>query len=441
MRPLRPLSLVLAAAAAAALFVYGPDAVRGGSEPDGPSTAAGSVAAQGVPAVIDAARARLEKHPQDARAWARLGTAYVEQARITADPAYYSKADGALRRSLGLRPDHNGAAMTGRAMLAAARHEFATAERWATRARTQAPDDWQVYGVLADARIQRGSYPEAEHALQKMMDLRPGIAAYTRAAHYFELTGRPDRAEEALKLALAAAATPADRAFCHERQGTLAWHGGQLRAAERAYAAALHADPSHAAALAGRGRVRAAQGHVDAALQDYERALDETPRPALVLELAALYESLGREDEARGRYTLFESVRALQSGSGISGGALAGRYEAEHGDPAKAVREMRAAWEEAPGAAVADALGWALHQAGDDAEALTYARRAVELDRHRAAYAYHLGTVERALGSADDARRHLAQALELNPHFSPLHAPRARTALGALDDGGREDAG
>src|SRR3954470_21418852 len=42
---------------------------------------------------------RLKVLPSDASSWATLGLAYVQEGRVTADPSYYPKADGALRRS------------------------------------------------------------------------------------------------------------------------------------------------------------------------------------------------------------------------------------------------------------------------------------------------------------------------------------------------------
>src|SRR5690349_1904395 len=46
---------------------------------------------------IAADQQRLRQVPGDAAGWARLGTEYVEQARLTADPSYYPKADEALQ--------------------------------------------------------------------------------------------------------------------------------------------------------------------------------------------------------------------------------------------------------------------------------------------------------------------------------------------------------
>ena len=60
---------------------------------------------------IARAQQRLRVVPGDYVTWAALGSAYVERARISADPSYYPKAEGALRRSLTVRSDGNAAAL------------------------------------------------------------------------------------------------------------------------------------------------------------------------------------------------------------------------------------------------------------------------------------------------------------------------------------------
>ena len=62
---------------------------------------------------IRTAQERLKQLPGDYGTWAQLGSAYVEEARVTADPTYYQKAEGALQQSLALRPEGNDAALTG----------------------------------------------------------------------------------------------------------------------------------------------------------------------------------------------------------------------------------------------------------------------------------------------------------------------------------------
>ncbi|GAA2762805.1 hypothetical protein GCM10010103_18460 [Streptomyces paradoxus] len=115
---------------------------------------------------------------------------------------------------------------------------------------------------------------------------------------------------------------------------------------------------------------------------------------------------------------------------------MLGRLEADHGDPAAAVRRLRVEWQRRPAAEVADALGWALYRAGEPAQALLFALRATAPEPggglRDAVYMYHRGMIERELQRHGAARRHLTEALRINPHFSPLHVPAARAAIEEL---------
>ena len=77
-------------------------------------------------------------------------------------------------------------------------------------------------------------------------------------------------------------------------------------------------------------------------------------------------------------------------------------------------------------------LGWALHEAGSNTQALPYARRASALGARNAGYLFHIAMIELSLGKTGDARRDLRAALVLNPHFSPRYAPLAQAALSRL---------
>ena len=127
-------------------------------------------------ASIEQAQDRLRRLPDDAGTWAALGSAYVEQARVSANPAYYPQAQGALERSLALQPDGNAAAAIGLGALANARHDFAAARGYAEQALALNPASVEAYGVLADAATQLGDTATATAAVQRMLDLRPGRA-------------------------------------------------------------------------------------------------------------------------------------------------------------------------------------------------------------------------------------------------------------------------
>src|SRR5437867_7550522 len=76
----------------------------------------GGTLAQSIASLQD----HLRQTPGDWRGFANLGLAYVQQARITADPSYYPKADGVLQRSLAINAQNNDVALIGEASLAAA---------------------------------------------------------------------------------------------------------------------------------------------------------------------------------------------------------------------------------------------------------------------------------------------------------------------------------
>jgi len=79
-----------------------------------PRPPAGSeAAADPLAASISTLRADITRVPGNFRAWSELGYANVTKARLTADPTFYGKAEGAFSRSLELRPQDNDTALTG----------------------------------------------------------------------------------------------------------------------------------------------------------------------------------------------------------------------------------------------------------------------------------------------------------------------------------------
>jgi tetratricopeptide (TPR) repeat protein len=417
------------------------------AEPAPPSPGARAMAAvtAGVPAalpdlaeLIDEREKRLRTHPRDARSWAVLGAAYVEQARRLADPAYYPRAEKALRTSLKVRPERNTRALAGLAALANARRDFPAARRWGEAALKLEPRRWATYPLLIDAYTGLGEHVAAKRTLDRLTELRSAPAVLARAAAVYRDRGWREDAAASLADAAAGARAPAERAAYLERAGQLAWERGDLQDALRHFQEAVRLDPDQWAAQAGQGRALAALGRTTEALTAYRVALTKQPCPRYALELGELYESLGMPEAARVQYDLLrERVRDAAAG-GADEELVLGQFEADHGDPREAVRRLRAQWHRQPGTEVADALGWALHRAGESEKALRFAVRATEGEHgggvRSAAYVYHRGVIERDLQRYGAARRHLAEALRINPHFSPLHARAAKAAAKALGE-------
>jgi tetratricopeptide (TPR) repeat protein len=424
--------IALAGTAALVMLVAG--GVAGAVSGDGPPRHRGSPAGPAgrvdpLVGVIDRAQERLRVVPGDWTTWAALGVAYLERARVTADPALYPKAEGALRESLRLRPSGNDAALTGLGAVANARHDFAVARGCALAALKINPYSAAAVGVLVVAHTQLGEADAATAAAQRMLDLRPGLPAYARAAYDLEQHGQLGRAEELWRRALDGATAPADIASARSGLGDLAWHAGDLPGAAAHYAAGLAASPGDLPLAVGQARVSAATGE---GLDRWAELVRRLPSPGLLIEYAWWLRAADRPAEAS--VVLEQAAAALDlfTANGGVDDLTAAELAIARGDAGSAVRSAAREWGRRRFADVADTLGWALHLAGRDREALTYARLANAPGAHDAARAYHLGMIELALGDRDGARRDLARAVAYNPHFSPVDGPLAVRALHGL---------
>lgn len=286
--------LITAAGAVAAvagcvtgLLFLGPDTSR----PSATASPAG--AADRDTGSVETIRKRTAAYPDDPAAWADLAHTEIERARTTFDAGLLDAADKALHRSLALDGTDNYRAVTGRGLLANARHDFGEGRVHGLRATRMAPDRPDGYAVLADAEIQLGNYPQAREAVQRMLDIAPATAAYSRAAYDLETGGRPEDAAVALQRAVDSAVTQDERAFAEARLGDLAWSQGRTDRAARHYGRALSAVPAHPYGQAGLARVAAARGHTGKALELYARLVERMPLPQFLLESLDLRRASG----------------------------------------------------------------------------------------------------------------------------------------------------
>ncbi|MEU5215739.1 tetratricopeptide repeat protein [Streptomyces sp. NPDC020807] len=424
---------------AAAALAYVPGIVDPGPpRAPGPAERATSAAHAGAQAALPDLAALitdretwLGDHPGDAESWAVLGAAYTERGTRTGDVRDYPLAERALKRSLAERPAARGnpAAELALGALAGARGDWRTARELGERVRKAEPKRWPVYPLLIDAYNGLGQYGKAREALESLEGLHGGAVVRARASGTYRDRGWREGADAAALDAVALAEADPDKAAALGRLGDLAWERGDAAEALARYESALRLVPDHGPSLAGRARAHAALDRPEEALRDWRVALARLPLPEYLLEAGELAESMGLDGDAR---TLYQRLR---TGSWVRAEVVLGLLDADHGDPAAAERRMRAEWARGHrSVAAADALGWALFRAGKVREALGYAKLATEEGLRSALFTYHRGEIERALGREGPARRHLAEAVRINPRFSPLHARRATESLAALGE-------
>ncbi|MDP9343119.1 MAG: tetratricopeptide repeat protein [Actinomycetota bacterium] len=375
---------------------------------------------------------RLRAAPEDWQSWANLGLAYVQEARVTADPRYYPKAQGALERSLRLQPDGNFSAYTGEGALALARHDFAGGLRWGDKARAVNAYNGNVYGVIGDAQIELGRYHRAFATIQHMVNLKPDLSSYARVSYARELQGDVPGAIQAMRMAFDAAGTPDDQAFAAYYLGELYFNSDRTDRAAAWYRRGAQLAPEYFPPQEGLARVAWADGDVQEAIRLYRGIVSRYPLPQYVIALGDQYTATGQTAEAQRQYALVRVEEKLFQANGVNVDLELALFDADHGNPRAAVAAAKTEWGRRHSVLVADALGWALHANGHDAEALRYATFATKLGYRNALLYFHRGMIEKALGDAPAARRDLQAALDINPRFSILYSPVAAQALAAL---------
>jgi len=380
--------------------------------------------------LIERLQSVLRAAPQDASSLDLLGLAYQQRARETSDAAYYTKSEGVLKRALALRPNDL-LATSGLGSLALSRHRFRDALVLGSRARSISPTTARNYGVIGDALVELGHYPEAFRAFDRFAELRPGLAAYARVSHARELLGDVTGAIEAMKLAVDAGSGQGEaEAWTRVQLGKIYWSVGRLSAAASEYRGALRVFPGYPYALDALARVEAARGRLAHAIALEQRASAVIPLPQYVGQLSDLYRAAGKPRLARRQYALIGVIQRLLVANGVKTDLETALFDVDHGVRlSHALALARRARADRPSIDGDDVLAWALARNGRCGEALPYSKSALRLGTRDALKLFHRGMIERCLGNRAAGDSFLRRALALNPHFSVLWSPVARKAL------------
>lgn len=377
-------------------------------------------------------RDALEAEPEGTVAQTLLAGTYLQKIRETGDPTFYGKASELLDDVLARAPRDVGA-LTERGTLRLSRHDFDGGLADGRRALALEPDLVKPLGVVVDGLVELGRYRAAERVLQRYLDRRPGLSSYTRASYFLELHGDLRGATRALELAAAAGGGTAENtAYVQSLLGHVWFVRGDLDRAGGAYRQALARFPGFNAAVSGLTQVRAARGDLRGALALIDPVADDGGGPRELVLAAQIERALGLVADARRHERAALEAERFEETQGVDVGADRAVLEAQFGSRSDAVRLGREAWRHAPSVRTADALGWALTRNGRPEEGLRFARRALRLGSADPVWLYHAGIAAKQAGRPVEARELLTRSLARNPDFSPLLAPRARRALGAL---------
>jgi tetratricopeptide (TPR) repeat protein len=391
----------------------------GATTPPAPSAVADIGRPSGDP--VRDSQALVRAAPQSTGAYAALGDAYLTRARESGDPGFYSRAERAF--DVALRRDPSDvAALIGTGTLAGLQHDFATQLRRGLAARRAAPQLARPLTVVADAQVELGRYGAARRTIQRLVDLKPGLAPYARVSYFRELHGDVDGAVAAMRLAVSAGGSPQSTAYVQTLVGDLELGRGRTGAARDAYRFALRDVPSYPQALTGLARIDAASGALPRAAARLRRSTDLLPLTSGLTLLAEVERAAGRGRAARADLAAARVQHSLLGRSGTRPDAEAVLFEANHGSSARAVLLGRRVWRAAPSIRSADALGWALTRAGRPRAGLAWARRALRTGSRDPLFRLHAGVAARRAGRGPEAARHFALALKGRAALPPSAA-------------------
>ena len=279
--------------------------------------------------------------------------------------------------------------------------------------------------------IALGRYDDAARDYQKAVEFEPGLSAFSRLATISFLRGDLRNAEDFWKQAISSLnGLPAENAaYVRTQLAQLYFDRGDLDKAKSQLDQALKAYPGYVHALAGRARIEASRGQLDAAIADYTSVVQRQPLVEYVIALGETYEAAGRRAEADQEYALVDAIDKLYKANGINTDLALSVFDANHDfTPDKGLALARNAYDTAPGIYAADALAWALYKNGRAAEAAPFMAEALRLGTPDAGLYYHAGLIQKALGDDNEAVETARQGPKTEPPL--LSDPGADRAAG-----------
>jgi tetratricopeptide (TPR) repeat protein len=379
---------------------------------------------------------KILKQRPDAELYYRLGDLYVQKGRQTGDITYFNLGGNSLREALKLQPDL-GPAHRHLAFVLYSLHDFAGAAVEARQAIKLDPNDSYAYGVLGDAELETGEYPQAEDTYGRMIAMKGDLYSYSRRSGLETIRGESDRAIADLNRAIEAgiqAGEPAEGIAW--AQYTLAedfFLMGRLGDANRLGEESLKTFPNYHRAFAILGQVSAAEMKLDRSADFYRRAIAVIPLPEYAAALGDVYLKMGHRQEAEQQKELVEFIAKLNVLNKVLYNRVLVDYYADHDiDHQQAVDLAAGEYHVRHDVYGDDALAWALYRDGKLVQAQPHIIAALRFKTVDARIYFHAGMIFATAGHTELARANLARALAINPHFQPILDDAAVSEYAAL---------
>jgi tetratricopeptide (TPR) repeat protein len=344
----------------------------------------------------------------------QLGWAFVAKARESFDSGFYKLAEQCAR-CIEKRSPQSQEAMLLRAHVLQNLHRFKESETLARRLVQERGLSFD-YGLLGDALMEQGKLKDAVEAYQRMMNLKPDLHAYARAAHMRWLKGDLAGAIEAVQFAVAAASplNAESAAWVNTRLAFYQFQAGRFDEAEQRCAFALSLQSNYPPALLLNGRMLLAKGKFLEAADALQNAAKLNPLPEYQWTFVEALRAAGREKEAS-----WIEAELRQHGASGDPRTLALFLSTRHESPEAAFQLAQAELDSRSDVFTHDALAWSLAAAGKLSEAHSEMQRALAEGTEDARLFFHAAVIASKTGDAADADRWLRKARELSHLLLP----------------------
>jgi tetratricopeptide (TPR) repeat protein len=370
----------------------------------------------------------LRRDPSDTKAMLQLAQAYIQEARITGNHAWYDKASlELLERILGREP-RNFDALCCKATVLLSQHHFTEGLSVAQSAMKINPHNAFIYGLLCDAYVELGNYKEAVKMSDKMISIRPDIRSYARVSYLREIHGDRAGAIEAMKLAVASGYPGLEQTeWTRIMLGHLYENSGCLDSAELHYRIALEMRPDYAYALAGLGRIEKQKGNYKQAIAWYEKAKALMIDYSFADELTDLY--LLNNEIRKSERSAKEVIAMLSPGEDVEGVEGHGHYADRElayaylktGELDLALKHAQTEYERRPNNIdVCETLAWVQYKRGQYSEANKLITTALRTNSVNPVLLCHAGLIKIKCGERELGRNMIKKALDENPFIDTI---------------------
>ncbi len=379
--------------------------------------------------VIEGLLSTLKLNPEDNKSKLKLAQAYIEEARVTGNHAYYDNASLELLDDVLKAEPANFDALCCKSTVLLSQHHFSDALAIAQIALPLNPSSAFIYGLMCDAYVELGKYDEAVKMADKMVSIRPDIRSYSRISYLREIYGDYSGAIEAAQLAVSAGYPGLEQTeFARMVLAHLYESTGKLDSAQYEYNVALIERPDYAFAMAGLGRVEKARGNYKNAIHYFEKAQKTIIEFSFTDELTDLYRIIN--DVKKSEKSAQEVIDMLNPLSNSDESSSAHGHYADKelayaylkiGDTDNAMKHAMLEYERRPeNIDVCEVVAWVNYLKGNYMAANKYINTALRTNSQNPILLCRAGLIKIKSGQELKGREMIHKAFKTNPFITDL---------------------